>query len=467
MAGKIVGTTTQTGPDGLVRFTKAEALDTLLSLWGMKPKWLPRSMGAFRYPKMAGADFAEAYTGESALAYARLLDIQREKGCLTRNDLSDGLQFPVKRVEVIGSAYNTADDDPFLLDPVNETLFRLPASDRGVSLYKELYASRFHYIESIPNAFRFLGREADAAVNGRSATAAIGNTVVFVCGLGTGGGETAIRLGKQFPDISLVLVDGGVFGPENIDRQVATPANLGLNKAVAVAAKVYEINPLIKNLFCVPSYISKENVDSLFASLLADINVAAPSVQIVDEIDVTEKETLRAKAELHYAAIRLAKKLGRTVYVHWSLDLGASGEVVGTCRYTGSESEIFQGNYSLREAQLPAILAMYGLVPIKSVGLEMITDIRSRLKKDGKLEHVSQSGLSAIGVAKVISTRIMLVMFGYGHCLHTRTFHDDLRASFRLLPRVSAALRRMPYSVALKVYGFVKKRKVLKTIEKI
>lgn len=459
MDQKIIGTTTQTGPDGLVVYPKEEAVSALLELWGTKTHWVPRNVECFKFPLIKGDDYAAICTDAISKDCVVLLEEQREKGYLSKDDIADYQQTASHRiVNVVGSAYNEEDNDRYLLDPISECFYHIPSSKKGNDLYSNLYASRFHFIDAVPRAFSFLGKD----YPGESAVEAINRTIVIICGLGTGGGETALRLGKQFPNLSMALIDGGIFGPENIDRQVATPSNIGLNKAMAVAEKVFEVNPMIKNLYCFPSYVSKDNIDSLLDSILEKMNIKNPVIQIIDEIDVTEKETLEAKAELHYAAIRLAKRLSTKIFVHWSLDLGASGEVVGSCKYEGSEKEIFQGRYSANLSKLPAIAAMYSLVPKKAIGLEMIEDIKTRLKKDGKLDHISQSGLSAIGVAKILSTRVMLVMFGYGDKLRERIFHDDLRSSFRPFSRLQVALHRIPYTIGLTVMGYIRKRKLLK-----
>ena len=465
-----LGTTTQTGPDGLVTFGKEEAVATLEKLWKVRPRWIPRHIDRFNYPFLQACDYKAICGGQGALPeeLTPLLDIQREKGYISGTDFDTSHPYVAShRIDIVGSLWNKPQDDRYLLDPISGQFVRIPATNEGRELYHEFYLSRFHYIESIPGAFNFLGREqtGDHSTT-EEAIEAMGRTVVIVCGLGTGGGETTIRLGKQFPNINLALIDGGVFGPENIDRQVATPGNIGLNKTLAVAAKVFENNPMIKNLYCVPDYVSERNIDSLLGTLVARMNVEDPIVQIVDEIDITEKETLIAKAELHHAAIRLAARLKRPVYVHWSIDMGASGEVVGLCRYTGSETEIFNGYYSRQKAQLPAVLAMYDIIPKKALGLEMIEDIKRRMKKDGKLEHVSQTGLAAIGVAKQISTRILMVSMGYGPKLVKRSFHDDLRQSFKTRNRALSMFKRWPVTAAVTVGAYLKRRKLLKNIEK-
>lgn len=462
MEQEIIGTTTQTGPDGLMVYPKNEAVSVLYELWGTKTHWVPRNVECFKFPLIKGEDYVGICTYSISKECIDLLEAQRGKGYLLKEDIAGYLHTRShKVVEVVGSAYNDEDNDQYLLDPISECLYRIPSSKKGYELYSNLYASRSHFIDAVPNAFSFLGKDNPE----ESAIEAVNRSIVIICGLGTGGGETALRLGKQFPNLSMALIDGGIFGPENVDRQVASPSNIGLNKAIAVAEKVFEINPMIKNLYCCPCYVGKDNIDTILDSILEKMDIENPIIQIIDEIDVTEKEPLEAKAELHYAAIRLARRLSTKIYVHWSLDLGASGEVVGSCKYEGSEKEIFQGRYSAKLSKLPAIAAMYGLIPKKSIGLEMIEDIKTRLKKDGKLDHISQSGLSAIGVAKIISTRVMLVMFGYGDKLRERIFHDDLRSSFRPFCRLRVALRRVPYTIGLTVMGYVRKRKLLKSKE--
>jgi hypothetical protein len=461
-----IGTTTQTGPDALINFDKINAIETLKDLWQTTPVWVPKNVNRFKYPLLTKKDYlklsGEFFTLPESVHH--LLDLQNEQGYLSYDDIQPYFSFfKNNKISVAGSLLNSKKNDKYLIDPINGKLVQLPSSNKGIEIYHKFYTSRFDYIKSIPNAFKFLGREKINTLNNESALEALSRTVIFVCGLGTGGGETSIRLGKQFFGINLALIDGGIFGPENTDRQVVTPSSIGLNKSVAVASRIFDINPMIANIFCLPHYINKDNADDIFDYVLNELkHIKNPIIQIVDEIDVTEEETLIAKAELHHSAIKLANRLQMPIYVHWSLDIGASGEVVGTCRYIGNETKIFQGKYSTKLSKLPAILAMFDMVPKKAVGLEMIEDIKKRLAKNGKIEHISQTGLSAIGVAKILCTRIMLTSLGYGSKLVKRSFTDDLRKSFKPYHRLKAALKRIPLTIFLNIYGRYNKQKALR-----
>ncbi|MBN2729575.1 MAG: ThiF family adenylyltransferase [Bacteroidales bacterium] len=460
-------TTTQTGPDFLCLFEKEDALKKLESLWKLSPLWIPRTCDDFFYPFMDSSSFS-ACTGNSSSIpkeWIPLLDIQKNRGYLIESDMTElHQQLMLQCINISGTLLNNVQSNRFLLDPIKGSLFRIPCSSEGRDCYFKFYMSRSQFISAIPSALYFLKTplfipEEDFAAK------ELARTIVIICGLGTGGGETALRLGKQVSQINLVLIDGGVFGPENIDRQLVTPSELGMNKAIAVASKIFQVHPLQNNVFCIPRYINCDNAKSIFNSILNHFShIKDPIIQFVDEVDVTEEETLKAKAALHESVCNWAKELGKTIPVHWSLDVGASAEIVGTCQYDGNESNIFNGEYSRKMALLPAIFAVLGLVPPTAIGVEMLVDIRKRMKSDARMDHISQTGLSAIGVAKTITTRIILCSLGFSKHLVKKNYFDDLRHSLKWRYRLRLAFRTYPKVYLLAVWGRWKRQQLLRNL---
>ncbi|HEU4967230.1 MAG TPA: ThiF family adenylyltransferase [Candidatus Saccharimonadales bacterium] len=103
----------------------------------------------------------------------------------------------------------------------------------------------------------------------------LGTAVVAIAGAGGDGGELALslaRLGIGAQGGEIRLADPDTFERENINRQACcTTRTVGMNKAVAVAEYIREINPDIK----VTTYtegITRENTESFVAGsdLLVD-----------------------------------------------------------------------------------------------------------------------------------------------------------------------------------------------------
>jgi len=449
-------TTTQTGVDQLCACNKQEAFEYLRRFWQIVPRWIPQSIGIASYPFISSQDFEKIAGPNCPLPgqYRQLLDVQRGKGFLGYDDMPTEKLAGEDHIDLIGAHGNGNEDSKrYLIDPVSGKFIHMPDSEEGIRTYNKFYTSRMGYIEAIAGGYKLLGRENLydlSALDNVPASELFSRNIVIVCGLGTGGGETAIRLGKQMPGVNLALIDGGVFGPENIDRQVVTPFDVGLNKALKVGSMIFFSNPMLPNPICVPFHLSEGNIEDIFKNIIKNYRKdKSPVIQIVDEIDITEKSTLYAKAVLHETAIKMARDMNLPIYVHWSIDVGASGEIVGTCRYTGKEKNPMGGRYTKRHAQILPMLAVSQLVPKRAVGLDMIEDIKRRFSSGSQLRHVSQTGLSAIGVAKAITTRVILTAMGYGPKLNKLTCKDDVRHSLTAGARLLAAMKLFPMATIL------------------
>lgn len=468
-------TSTQTGEDHLYNYSPDDAFEYLKKVWWVEPRWVPQRVGITKYPFIS----AKEYSGIAGPAcplpsrYWPLLDIQREKGFLTSEEIPEDEFTKRNHIDIVGAHPGDGEkqSNRYLLDPISGVFLHMPESMESIQKYHEFYTIRMAYTETLSEAYKFLGQEVLPGMqkrNNRDTFKMFGQTIVFICGLGTGGGETAIRLGKQMPGVQLVLIDGGVFGPENIDRQATKPANIGLNKALTIANTIFTTNPMLPPPICIPFHINEENISGVFSDIIDNYQGAEPPIiQIIDEIDITEKETLYSKAVLHETAIKIAAERNHPVYVHWSIDIGASGETIGTCRYTGNESRPLGGNYTRRHAALPAMYAVSQLVPKNAIGLEMIEDIKNRFfRQKGDMKNVSQSGLSAIGVAKGISTRVILTTLGYGEKLKNQTFNDDVRGSFKSIPRLISAIKRIPFIVLITIWLRIKRGLLFRELKK-
>ena len=85
---------------------------------------------------------------------------------------------------------------------------------------------------------------------------------VLVAGLGGVGGAAVEALARSGIG-RLVLVDGDVFEPSNLNRQIlCTERDLGRNKAEAAAERVNAVNSEV-SVTAVPEYLTESNIDDV------------------------------------------------------------------------------------------------------------------------------------------------------------------------------------------------------------
>ena len=85
---------------------------------------------------------------------------------------------------------------------------------------------------------------------------------IAVVGLGGVGGQATEAIARSFVG-TLVLVDGDVFAPSNLNRQtLSTAENIGKQKALVAATRVKAINPAAQ-VTAIPTFVKAENLASL------------------------------------------------------------------------------------------------------------------------------------------------------------------------------------------------------------
>jgi tRNA threonylcarbamoyladenosine dehydratase len=118
----------------------------------------------------------------------------------------------------------------------------------------------------------------------------LGTATILVAGCGSTGGavvDPLVRLGAQH----FLLADNGAYELNNLNRQHATVADLGRNKAEVSAERVKAVNPHAATTV-LPDGITASNVRPLVRR--SDV--------IIDGVDVTERSGWVAKYLLHEAA---------------------------------------------------------------------------------------------------------------------------------------------------------------------
>ena len=188
----------------------------------------------------------------------------------------------------------------------------------------------------------------DAAAQERLRTA-----TVLVAGCGSIGGaavEPLARLGVR----RFVLADPGLYELNNLNRQNATLADLGRNKAQVAAERIAAINPDTE----VSVFQEGVTADGA-ATLTAGCDV------VVDGVDVTTASGLRAKVVLHEHAA--ARRL--PLFTGWDM---AGAQYVRTYDYRRIRQP-FDGRLTAEDVdRLELWKLLQRLVPARYVPLEMI-----------------------------------------------------------------------------------------------
>ncbi len=123
--------------------------------------------------------------------------------------------------------------------------------------------------------------------------AALRRTRFVIAGCGSTGGAVLMPLLRTGAE-HMVLLDPGRYELNNLNRQDATQADLGRNKAQAGADRLLAVNP------CARIEVHPEGV---VAEAIGTVLSAGDLV--VDAIDVTSESGMHAKLALHEAAARL------------------------------------------------------------------------------------------------------------------------------------------------------------------
>lgn len=202
---------------------------------------------------------------------------------------------------------------------------------------------------------------------------ALAEARILVAGCGSTGGATIeplVRAGAM----RLTLVEPGRYELHNLNRQRATLAAIGENKAAWLAAHARAINPYLE-LDVRETGVSPDDAGALAGR--ADL--------IIDAIDVTSMDGLRAKCALHEGAATARRP------VVSAYDL-AYRQYVSVHDYRRAASPLGGRLEKIRGAPSPmAALAL--LVPAYAVPYELLEEIERLQDKPGA--SISQLGCAA------------------------------------------------------------------------
>ncbi len=183
---------------------------------------------------------------------------------------------------------------------------------------------------------------------------------ILVAGCGSIGGaavEPLVRLGAR----RLVLADPGEYELNNLNRQRATMSDIGQNKAQVAATRAAAVAPDLQ-VRVVPDGVTPETVEQLLAG--CDL--------VVDGVDVTTTDGLRAKHLLHEHALRARLPL----FTGWDM----VGAQYVRCYDYRRIDRVFDGQLGIEDIdRLPLWQILQKLIPARFVPLEMLRMARTNL----------------------------------------------------------------------------------------
>lgn len=269
--------------------------------------------------------------------------------------------------------------------------------------------------------------ERNAGFVAAAAQEALRTATILVAGCGSIGGaavEPLARLGVQ----RFLLADPGNYEMNNLNRQNATVADLGRNKAEAAAERVRAINPNAE---------VRAFAQGVCAETVADLTSLCHIV--VDGVDVTTRSGLEAKFLLHEHAA------GRRLPLVTGWDM-AGAQYVRVYDYRRASKEPFDGRVTRADlAHLDSWGILRKLVPARYVPLEMISLIAENLKNP---DFTFPQIVCAADLFGALSTHIVQ-QFLTGVRLRKHIYIDLARESRPSASRWRAAGQRAAAAAAL------------------
>jgi molybdopterin/thiamine biosynthesis adenylyltransferase len=245
---------------------------------------------------------------------------------------------------------------------------------------------------------------------------------ILVAGCGSTGGATVeplVRAGAMH----LVLVEPGRYELHNLNRQRATLQAIGENKAAWLAAHARAINPYLE------LEVREAGVSPDDAAALAE-----RAELIIDAIDVTSMDGLRAKCALHEAAAAARRP------VVSAYDL-AYRQYVSVHDYRRAAAPLGGRLEKIRAARTPTD-ALARLIPAHVIPYELLEEIERLQDEPGA--SISQLGCAAdLFGALVVPLTIELL----AHRRVKRSYVLDLKDP--ALPLSRRATRRIATMVGL------------------
>jgi hypothetical protein len=259
----------------------------------------------------------------------------------------------------------------YYIDPLRRLAYGVPISEEGVidpDFLKEFYSfftARSGHQESLLalwNVCKFANGQASSfgqlyqdVMQKRKIFREFAKATLFVfLGLGTAGGQTSISISRFSPSSPLILMDGGVFEPENLGHQVADLESLWFSKAHQVASRILKQRIVSQDasqwagefapIWVGSQHLTRENWKQI-PSAISQIETALKQsgreldrIIVLDGVDVTTSDSLQVKSNLEHHWIPSLRAYAPHVWHIRPLDLGFSALAFNT-RKAGEEYE--------------------------------------------------------------------------------------------------------------------------------
>jgi hypothetical protein len=354
-------TSEQTGPDYISSMPASEAIRTIEAYAGTPRQELgiatehPLSL----YPGGVDNKSLSRIAGTSIPEFKSLSVDPDDPGDGRMRDLT---RKGFRTVHLPGGAWQMP-RRIYYLDPLRRLAYVVPISEEGVidpDFLREFYScftARSGHQESLlalwnlckldngqTSSFDQLYQE---VMHRRKIFRELARATLFVfLGLGTAGGQTSISISRFSPSSPLILMDGGVFEPENLGHQVADLESLWFSKAHQVASRILAQRIVSQDpsqwagefapIWVGSQHLTRENWRQI-PSAISRIETALKQsggrldrIIVLDGVDVTTSDSLQVKSNLEHQWIPSLRAYAPNVWHIRPLDLGFSALAFNT-----------------------------------------------------------------------------------------------------------------------------------------
>jgi len=215
----------------------------------------------------------------------------------------------------------------------------------------------------------------------------IRNATILVAGCGSVGGaavEPLVRFGAE----RIRLAEPGSYDLANLNRQRAILSDIGRNKADVLAERARQINPGV-DITVDHSGISPDTV----RPLLKDVDL------VIDGVDVTTLDAVRAKVDLHVHALEAR------VPVVCGYDI-AGVQAIVIYDYSRPNTRLLHGKIQAEEASsITPLQFLARVVPHAAIPLEIIPELRRQAsgESDGFPQLVYAADLFGVLAVRAVA----------------------------------------------------------------
>jgi hypothetical protein len=251
----------------------------------------------------------------------------------------------------------------YYIDPLRRLAYGVPISEEGVidpEFLKEFYSfftARSGHQESLLALWNLckldngqspsFGQLYQEVMHKRRMFREFARATLFVfLGLGTAGGQTSISISRFSPSSPMILMDGGVFEPENLGHQVADLESLWFSKAHQIASRILKQRIVSQDASqwageFAPIWVGSQHLTpeswKQIPSAISQIETGLKHsgrkldrIIVLDGVDVTTSDAVSIKSNLEHNWIPSLQAYAPNVWHIRPLDLGFSALAFNT-----------------------------------------------------------------------------------------------------------------------------------------